>query len=39
MALNPGFVEAMKRGLGVDMYVPKDPEYVGALGAAIAAAE
>ncbi len=39
MALNPGFVEAMKRGLEMDVYVPEDPEYVGALGAALAAAE
>ena len=39
MALNPGFVEAMKRGLGSDVLVPGDPEYVGALGAALAAAE
>ena len=38
VALNPGFVEAMKRGLEMDMYVPEDPEYVGALGAALAAA-
>jgi len=39
MALNPGFVEAMKRGLETDVYVPEDPEYIGALGAALAAAE
>lgn len=39
MARNPGFVEAMKRGLEMDVYVPEDPEYVGALGAALAAAE
>ncbi|MGB2986106.1 MAG: acyl-CoA dehydratase activase [Phycisphaerae bacterium] len=39
MALNPGFVVAMKRGLEMDMYVPEDPEYIGALGAALAAAE
>ncbi len=37
VALNPGFVEAMKRGLETDMHVPQDPEYVGALGAALAA--
>ena len=39
MALNPGFVEAMKRGLETDVYVPENPEYIGALGAALAAAE
>jgi predicted CoA-substrate-specific enzyme activase len=39
VARNPGFVEAMKRGLETDVYVPEDPEYVGALGAALAAAE
>ena len=39
MALNPGFVAAMKRGLEMDVYVPEDPEYVGAFGAALAAAE
>jgi predicted CoA-substrate-specific enzyme activase len=38
MALNPGFVEAMKRGLQMDVHVPEDPEYIGALGAALAAA-
>ncbi|MFH1418007.1 MAG: acyl-CoA dehydratase activase [Planctomycetota bacterium] len=39
VALNPGFVEAMKRGLETDVHVLEDPEYVGALGAALAAAE
>ncbi len=39
VALNPGFVEAMKRGLETEVYVPEDPEYVGALGAALVAAE
>ena len=39
VALNPGFVAAMKRSLETDVYVPEDPEYVGALGAALAAAE
>ncbi|MFH1749207.1 MAG: acyl-CoA dehydratase activase [Planctomycetota bacterium] len=37
MARNPGFIEAMKRGLEMDVYVPEDPEYIGALGAALAA--
>jgi benzoyl-CoA reductase subunit D len=39
MAHNPGFVEAMKRGLGMDVYVPEGPEYIGALGAALSAAD
>lgn len=39
MARNPGFVEAMQRGLEMDIHVPEDPEYIGALGAALAAAE
>ncbi len=39
VALNPGFVAAIKRGLETDVHVPDDPEYVGALGAALAAAE
>ncbi len=39
VARNPGFVEAMKRSLEMDVYVPEDPEHVGALGAALAAAE
>jgi benzoyl-CoA reductase subunit D len=38
MARNPGFVEAMKRGLEADIHVPEDPEYIGALGAALTAA-
>jgi benzoyl-CoA reductase subunit D len=39
VALNPGFIEAVKRGLEMDVHVPDDPEYVGALGAALIAAE
>ncbi len=39
VARNPGFIEAMKRGLETDVFVPEDPEYVGALGAALAAAQ
>ncbi|MEW6252195.1 MAG: acyl-CoA dehydratase activase [Planctomycetota bacterium] len=37
VARNPGFVEALKRGLQMDVFVPEGPEYVGALGAALAA--
>jgi benzoyl-CoA reductase subunit D len=39
VALNPGFIAAVKRGLEMDVYVPEKPEYVGALGAALLAAE
>ncbi len=39
VALNPGFVAAMKRALEMDVHVPAEPEYVGAFGAALAAAE
>lgn len=39
VAYNPGFVDALKRGLETEVYVPSDPEYVGALGAAIIAGE
>ena len=39
VARNPGFVEAMRRGLEMDVHVPEDPEHIGALGAALAAAE
>lgn len=37
LAKNPGFVEGMKRGLDLEVHVLEDPEYVGALGAALAA--
>jgi len=37
---NPGFVESMKRELKVDtIHIPEEPEYGGAVGAAIVAAE
>ena len=39
VARNPGFVEAMKRSLETDVHVPEEPEFIGALGAALAAAE
>jgi predicted CoA-substrate-specific enzyme activase len=40
MAKNPGFIAAMKRGLEIEnIIVPDEPEYVGALGAAVIAAE
>lgn len=40
MARNPGFITAMKKQLGLEnLYVPDDPEYGMAVGAAVAAAE
>ena len=36
VAKNIGFVESLKRILGVDLLVPDEPEFVGALGAALA---
>jgi benzoyl-CoA reductase subunit D len=37
MAKNVGFVDSLRRETGMDVIVPEDPEYTGALGAAIAA--
>jgi benzoyl-CoA reductase subunit D len=39
VALNPGFIDAMNRGLEMQVHVPEDPEYIGALGAALLADE
>ncbi|MFH1351451.1 MAG: acyl-CoA dehydratase activase [Pseudomonadota bacterium] len=40
VAYNPGFMEAMKRELKLEkIYIPDDPEYGMAVGAAVAAAE
>ena len=38
VAYNPGFLDSMRRGLETEITVPDYPEYVGALGAALAAA-
>jgi predicted CoA-substrate-specific enzyme activase len=38
VAKNTGFVESLKRDIGVEVKVPNDPDFVGALGAAAAAA-
>jgi benzoyl-CoA reductase subunit D len=38
MSLNPGFVDSLKRDLEMDVHIPSEPEYAGALGAAVAAA-
>jgi len=39
LALNPGFVDALKRDLEMEVHVPPDPEFSGALGAAVAATQ
>lgn len=39
LARNLGFIEGLKQGFKIDVLVPKDPEFVGALGAALAARE
>jgi benzoyl-CoA reductase subunit D len=38
VAKNAGFVESLKRAIGMDVKVPDDPDFVSALGAATAAA-
>ena len=38
VAKNVGFVESLRRDIGAGVKVPDDPEYIGALGAAAAAA-
>jgi predicted CoA-substrate-specific enzyme activase len=38
MARNVGFVEALKEEMGMEIIVPDDPDFIGALGAAEAAA-
>jgi benzoyl-CoA reductase subunit D len=35
VAKNVGFIDSLKRALGVDLLVPEEPEFVGALGAAL----
>lgn len=37
MAYNIGFVDALRRGLDLPVFVPQEPAFVGALGAALAA--
>jgi benzoyl-CoA reductase subunit D len=39
LARNVGFVDALRRNLGVEILVPEDPDYVGAIGAALVAAD
>lgn len=38
MAKNTGFLESLRRELAMEVIVPDDPDYVGAIGAAAAAA-
>jgi len=38
LAKNVGYLDALKRGFKTDVLVPEYPEYIGALGAALAAA-
>ena len=37
VARNIGFVDSLKKDLGLDLLIPDEPEFVGALGAAIVA--
>jgi benzoyl-CoA reductase subunit D len=39
VAHNPGFVDSLKRGMEMEIYVPEEPDYVGAYGAALIAGE
>ncbi len=39
VALNVGFVDSLNRELGIEVKIPKEPEFVGALGAALVAAQ
>lgn len=39
VAKNIGFVDSLKKNLGFDLLIPDDPEFTGALGAALVAAE
>jgi activator of 2-hydroxyglutaryl-CoA dehydratase len=38
MAKNAGFVDSLKKTIEMDVKVPEDPDFMGALGAAEAAA-
>jgi benzoyl-CoA reductase subunit D len=39
MAKNEGFIDSLKKEIGMDIIVPTDPDFVGALGAAESAAK
>jgi benzoyl-CoA reductase subunit D len=34
MARNVGFVDSLKKNMEMDVFIPEDPDYIGALGAA-----
>jgi bzd-type benzoyl-CoA reductase Q subunit len=38
VAQDPGLVKSLKNKLGVDLFIPEEPEYAGALGAALSPA-
>jgi benzoyl-CoA reductase subunit D len=38
VAKDVGFIASLKRKLGVDLFIPENPDFVGALGAALVAA-
>jgi activator of 2-hydroxyglutaryl-CoA dehydratase len=38
MAKNAGFLDSFKKNIKMDILVPEDPDYMGALGAAEVAA-
>ena len=38
VANDVGFVAALKRKLGIDIFIPESPEFAGAVGAALTAA-
>lgn len=39
VAKNIGFVDSLKKNLGLNLLIPDDPEFIGALGAALIATE
>lgn len=39
VARNVGFVKSLKEGLGMEILLPEDPEYISAVGAAVIAVE
>jgi benzoyl-CoA reductase subunit D len=39
LAKNVGYIDGLKRGFEIEVLVPDHPEFVGALGAALAAKE
>lgn len=39
VAKNPGFVDSLRRALETEILIPQEPEFVGALGAALIAAQ